>query len=864
MNPFHLPLRAVLLLCARGLTIAGMCAIPLAGPVLHAEKPTLPQWPAMDATCKPWAIHWWMGSAVDHENLTRELTRYRDAGLGGVNIVPIYGAKGAESRYIEYLSPKWLEMLGFTVDEARRLGLGVDMTTGSGWCFGGPGVSLEMGGQSISLSESGVKIRPSNRRVKRAGPGGEGWMINPLHGDSMRGYLQHFGDKFDQLPEDLRPRGMYHDSYEYNDAQWSQDFLQEFVSRRGYRLQDFWPAFAGKGDPETVARVRADYRETVSDLMVEKVFPQWTGWSHSRHMLTRFQAHGSPANLLDLYALASIPETEMFGRGRRDALHSGYHSEFSEGDRNVLIAKFASSAAHLSGKSLTSAETATWMAEHFCGTLEETKCVADLMFVAGVNHIFYHGTCYSPDDAAWPGWLFYASIQMNPRNSIWRDSPILNSYIARSQAVLQSGEPDSDVLLYWPIHDRWHHTECGLPEMFTVHSPQWLNSEPIHDVARELWIRGVGFDYVSDRLLKTAEVTQTGGVAIGSTRARAIVIPPTTHMPLETLELLTKLSKQGAKVLFVDHLPRDVPGLGHLEDRRAAFAKLLAGKQVPEAGPLEALLEQARVIGEGVCAHKGAMMIRRRMPDGHYRFVVNHGAERMKGWFSLASPAKSVAVMDPMSGQSGVARIRIEPNGTVCVYLDLEPGHSIILRSYNDRVVGGEIWRWCTPVQNPTVLDGPWDVSFIAGGPVLPKPWKATCLESWTRNGDPKAERFAGTALYRNTFDLPSHSDDARVLDLGTVKHSARVTLNGRSLGTLIMAPYRLAIPPNLLKPENNILEIEVTNLSANRIRDLDRRKVPWRIFHDTNVVNIQYKPFDASNWPLMDSGLIGAVRIGE
>ncbi len=92
---------------------------------------------------KPWTRWWWPGSAVDTNNVTRLLNEYRDAGYGGVEICPIYGAKGAEERFIDFLSPQWMAMLAHTTREAERLGLGVDMTAGTGWPFGGPWVTTE-------------------------------------------------------------------------------------------------------------------------------------------------------------------------------------------------------------------------------------------------------------------------------------------------------------------------------------------------------------------------------------------------------------------------------------------------------------------------------------------------------------------------------------------------------------------------------------------------------------------------------------------------------------------------------------------------------------------------------------------------
>ena len=438
-----------------------VCALLVLAPGTRAAEvnPAAPlTWPTITQTAKPWAYWWWMASAVDTNNLSKELTRYRDAGMGGVHIIPIYGAKGWESNAIPYLSSKWFEMLAFTVEEAKRLGLGVDMTTGSGWCFGGPKVteadanasvvwktyqlgvgeritgrldrqSIQTvvaygpGGKPIDLTSSitadgevpfsppgnfaavpgskegppktwtiyVVSQKPSGQKVKRAAPGGEGHMLNLIYPQAMTNYLRWFSEAFANY-HGPKPRAQYHDSYEYR-SDWAPDFFAEFEKRRGYRLQDELPAlFANASsrntnhaprlpDPEHIARVKCDYRETISDLMTEVTIPAWTQWSHAQGFLTRNEAHGSPGNWLDLYAAADIPETEMFYQ-----------------DRNKLISKFASSAAHVTGKNLVAAETGTWLAEHFTETLADMKYLLDDLFLSGVNHVFYHGTCYSPDE----------------------------------------------------------------------------------------------------------------------------------------------------------------------------------------------------------------------------------------------------------------------------------------------------------------------------------------------------------------------------------------------------------------------------------------------------------------------------------
>src|SRR3954471_13246551 len=121
-----------------------LLALVVSLPAADAQPPAGPDplaWPAATAEHRPWTRWWWLGSAVDRENLTRILEEFKAAGIGGVEICPIYGAKGSEDRFVDFLSPKWVELLAHTTAEAKRLGLGVDLTTGTGWPFGGPTVT---------------------------------------------------------------------------------------------------------------------------------------------------------------------------------------------------------------------------------------------------------------------------------------------------------------------------------------------------------------------------------------------------------------------------------------------------------------------------------------------------------------------------------------------------------------------------------------------------------------------------------------------------------------------------------------------------------------------------------------------------
>jgi len=98
-------------------------------------------------------------------------------------------------------------------------------------------------------------------------------------------------------------------------------------------------------------------------------------------------------------------------------------------------------------------------------------------------------------------------------------------------------------------------------------------------------------------------------------------------------------------------------------------------------------------------------------------------------------------------------------------------------------------------------------------------------------------------------------------LNLGDVRESARVRINGQDAGTLWAVPFAANVG-KLLHPGKNRLEVEVTNLPANRIADYDRRGVNWRIFNEINMVNLFYKPGTYADWGTVPSGLLGPVTL--
>lgn len=841
----------------------GACCLLALGPALATSEPD-DAWPPLTQTAKPWTRWWWPGSAVERDTLSAQLRALAEAGIGGVEITPIYGARGAEARDIAYLSSRWVEMLEHATREAGRLGLGVDMATGTGWPFGGPRVAPEDASSSLTLLDGRLTGKPTDMKVKRAAPGGEGLVLDPYSTQAMDRYLEPFGRALASLRRGA-VRGQFHDSFEYFNASWSPALPAAFARMHGYDIQSYAAELAGARpmDADRLGRIKGDYRRTLAALHLDYL-QRWISWSRSQGFRARNQAHGAPGRLLDLYGASDIPETESFGATRLPipGLMQAPADINEDPDPAInLIGRFASSAGHVMGRPLVSSETLTWLRENFREMPAAAKPQLDRLFAAGINHVFYHGTTYAPPDAGWPGWFFYAATQLNPTNPLWRDFAAMHAYVGRVQSVLQSGRPDNDVLLYWPEAD-WQDSAEGLMRQQGMHDNAWLLESSAGRIARRLLESGYSFDFISDAQLRELRVAQAGFVAPGG-RYKILLVPGTERMPLDTVARVSALADAGG-ALWIESLPRDVPGLGRLEQRREKLAKLLATPRLRAAvgKELESALSVARAAREPA-ARRGLWLTRRAREEGHDYFLVNPTARRVEEWLPLATEARQVRVLDPLTGEHGRAATRTGADGRTQVYLQLDSGQSLILRTFRRasaaRAAGAEAWVYFAPRTTGRELTG-WRVEFLRGGPTLPAAVTLEALQSWTQLADPAATRFSGTARYRVEFDIEGDADDW-LLDLGEVRETARVTLNGRLLGTSWSLPSVLRVG-GPLEPRGNVLEIEVTNLPANRIRDLDLRKVDWKIMKDINLASLRYRALDASQWEPLPSGLLGPVRL--
>jgi hypothetical protein len=248
------------------------------------------------------------------------------------------------------------------------------------------------------------------------------------------------------------------------------------------------------------------------------------------------------------------------------------------------------------------------------------------------------------------------------------------------------------------------------------------------------------------------------------------------------------------------------------------------------------------------------LFVHRKLADGDLYFLDNRGGQAASVDASFRVTGKAPELWYSETGKTAPASFKVA-DGRTTVPLQFEPWGTVFV-----------VFRTPTKAMSRTVpemaeaqlasIDGPWNVSFEAGRGA-PASVTLDKLIAWNDSEDRGVKYFSGTGTYTKTVEAPANwfKRGAKLwIDLGDVKNLAEVSVNGKSLGIVWHAPYRVEVT-GALKPGANELKVEVINAWVNRLIG-DRQPDATTQYTFTPM-----KPYKADA-PLQASGLLGPVRL--
>lgn len=654
-------------------------------------------------------------------------------------------------------------------------------------------------------------------------------MISAL-GSDRRGLRATFVDSLELMP----------------DLYWSEDFLQQFKSRRGYDLVPYLPLILQPGwmaswddhySPpcyemsDIGPRVRSDYHQTVSDLYLEGFVLPWIDWNRRNGTLARYQAHGSPSDILKAYGLADIPETEDL---------------WDSADPTFM--RFARSAAHLYGRRLVSCESMCWMGRPYSITPLDMRRRADLIFASGVTELVLHGFPFRFQEQHWPGWYPFTPVTLPggskvpgfssmvmQNNPVWVAMPELAGYLARTQAVLRQGEPAVPVAVFYD--------KIGYFKGITDHG------EGKNLLNRTLMAAGYDYDWINPDGLEKAHIEKRRLITAGGVAYRALVIPPIEHVDVEAIERIARLARAGFPLVFVGTTPTLQNAFlnrraGDQRVKAAAAASIAAGARISSLEKVPATLRKLRVPPNlhFTSESRDIVFVERRVGGQRLYFIHNSGNGDKDATFETSCRG-TVQRFDALEGTTATLHTTDCATGTR-VHLQLQAGESALLLIDPDRSAGDvqpKTHRVLAQLALPTTGWTLHASGHERGGTAIDRTFRDVTLADW-RTID-ALKHFSGQGVYsRNLhFDAAWLSDNARILlDLTKVHDVAVVSVNGHRFRPL-WGPFSLDVT-EALRPGDNSLSIQVCNTPNNALANDDAQP--------------------ARNQPLQPAGLVGPARL--
>ncbi|MDR2037678.1 MAG: glycosyl hydrolase [Bacteroidales bacterium] len=723
----------------------------------------------------------------------------------------------------------------------------------------------------------------NNGAVTRPAPiPGVGLEADKFDTTALNAHLDYFtgelfrtiGKRNNRLPGGLKMLHM--DSWEMGAQNWTSRFREEFIRRRKYDPQPFYPVYAGMivGNRETSERFLWDLRLTSQELILE---------NHAGHIKEYGRRYGyglsiepydmNPTADLELAVTADMPMCEFWSIGY------GFNTSFS--------AMEGTSAAHLIGQPVVPAEAFTAHLDGWKQHPGSMKDQSDWAFASGINRLVYHTFQHqSLDDHLRPGMTMGPyGVHWDRNQTWWPMVDAYHRYVARCQLMLQQGRTVADVLYLTPE---------GAPHVFRAPESALEYELPFLPDRK-----GYNFDGCPPGMIEQASVKHHQIVFPGGASYSLLVLPDFETMTPGLLKKIKELVNEGATVIGLP--PVKSPGLTNYPDCdrevQTIAAELWGGLDIPQTlttrtfgkGKIiwgSELREKADLlyapysitsgvlssmnIPEDFSAKAPIRYTHRTMPDGDIYFVANRTGNKVSNACFFRITGKQPELWDPITGETRFLPEYMAAEGGVKIQLEFEPHESyfIIFRKEGIPSNGKNF----VPKQLLKTLDSKWEVSFDPawGGP------ESTIFEQltdWTQHPDPGIRYYSGTAVYKQNFDLPEKNNGKIYLNLGKVKNMARVRINGKEAGTIWTTPWQVDIT-GMVRSKNNQLEIEVVNLWPNRLigdeqlPDDGIRNGQWPDWitkgtprNSGRYTFSTYKHYHKDS-PLLESGLMGPVTI--
>jgi hypothetical protein len=663
-----------------------------------------------------------------------------------------------------------------------------------------------------------------------------------FHMDTYLGKYQAFLGK--ALVGEHGLNGMINDSWEAGAQNWSETVPGEFARRRGHDLHPWLPALTGQviGSVGATEAFLWDYRRTLGEILADSHYGQINESLHARGLKHYGESHE--------WGRAFIGDGMDVKRGNDVPMSAMWVGGFSPQEGYDADIRESASVAHLYGQNLVAAESMTSTGPAFGYAPVDLKPTVDRELADGLNRFVIHTSVHQPLKHKAPGVTLGPFGQWFTRNETWADEarPWI-SYLARSSFLLQQGRFAADVLYFYG-------QDSNITALYGEHLP----AIPA----------GYAYDFANLHALGLLSVAGDRLVTPSGMRYRVLALDPRTRtMSLDVLRVIGKLVAAGATV--AGDQPLASPSLADKPEEFIALATAIWGAGIDSE---EHTYGQGRIIAShdwsAVLKHLGVSpdfdytrpsddttlwFVHRHLQDGELYFVNNRKprAETVEASFRVSGRVPELWHAD--TGRTEPVSYRIVGDRTL-VPLTLDPADAVFVMFC--RPTTAEAVTVAAPVRTPLkTLSGPWTVTFQPGR-AAPAQAHFDRLISWPENADNGIKYFSGTAAYHKTLDAPAAWFKLRrrvELDLGTVSKLAQVLVNGRDLGVVWKAPYRIDLT-GALHAGTNQLEIRVTNLWVNRlIGDQQPGAIP--------VAFTTFNPYRAEA-PLLESGLLGPVVLSR